>query len=134
MNEEQDRDVLIKIADRVLQRYNVNVWSFDKGFWNKDNKLLLQTQVEKVIMPKLGKRNKAEEEEEKSRGFKKYKNLHSTVESNINELEHRGLDRCPDKGLLNYKRYIALGVCAYNLKKLANAYWIKKEKMKSAML
>ena len=41
MNEEQDRDVLIKIADRVLQRYNVNVWSFDKGFWNKDNKLPL---------------------------------------------------------------------------------------------
>ena len=118
MNEEQDRDVLIKIADRVLQRYNVNVWSFDKGFWNKDNKLLLQTQVEKVIMPKLGKRNKAEEEEEKSRGFKKYKNLHSTVESNINELEHRGLDRCPDKGILNYQRYIALGVCAYNLKKI----------------
>ena len=65
-----------------------------------------------VIMPKLGKRNKAEEEEEKSKSFKKYKNLHSAVESNINELENRGLDRCPDKGVLKYKRYIALGVYA----------------------
>ena len=118
MDQEQDRDILIEIADRVLQKYKVKVWSFDKGFWNKDNKLLLQTQVDKVIMPKLGKRNKAEEKEEKSKGYKKYKNLHSTVESNINELEHRGLDRCPDKGILNYQRYIALGVCAYNLKKI----------------
>lgn len=126
MDKEQDRDVLIEIADRVLQKYQVKIWSFDKGFWNKDNKELLQTQVEKVIMPKLGKRNQAEEEEEKSRGFKKYKNLHSAIESNINELEHRGLDRCPDRGILNYKRYIALGVCAYNLKKIGKYILDKK--------
>jgi len=126
MDEEQDRDILIEVADRVLQKYKVKVWSFDKGFWNKDNKELLQTAVDKVIMPKLGKRNKTEEEEEKSRGFKKYKNLHSTVESNINELENRGLDRCPDKGFLNYKRYIALGVCAYNLKKIGKYILDKK--------
>lgn len=126
MDDEQDRDILIEIADRVLQKYKVKVWSFDKGFWNKDNKELLQSSVEKVIMPKLGKRNKAEEEEEKSRGFKKYKNLHSTVESNINELEHRGLDRCPDRGILNYKKYIALGVCAYNLKKIGKYILDKK--------
>jgi IS5 family transposase len=118
MEDEQDRDILIKVADRVLAKYKVKVWSFDKGFWNKENKSLLQMFVGKVVMPKLGKRNKAEEEEEKSRSFKKYKNLHSTIESNINELEHRGLDRCPDKGILNYKRYIALGICAYNLKKI----------------
>ena len=126
MDKEQDRDVLIEIADRVLQKYQVKIWSFDKGFWNKDNKELLQTQVEKVIMPKLGKRNQAEEEEEKSRSFKKYKNLHSAIESNINELEHRGLDRCPDRGILNYKRYIALGVCAYNLKKIGKYILDKK--------
>lgn len=118
MDDEQDRDILIEVADRVLAKYKVEVWSFDKGFWNKENKVLLQMFVNKVVMPKLGKKNKAEEEEEKSRGFKKYKNLHSTIESNINELEHRGLDRCPDKGILNYRRYIALGICAYNLKKI----------------
>ena len=55
-------------------------------------RLILQLSTDKVIMPKLGKRNKAENEEEKSRSFKKYKNLHSAVESNINELEHEGLD------------------------------------------
>ena len=50
--------------------------------------------------------------------FRYLKNKHSAIESNINELEHRGLDRCPDRGYNNYKTYIALGVCAYNLKKI----------------
>ena len=34
------------------------------------------------------------------------------------ELENRGLDRCPDRGTRHYARYISLGVCAYNLKKI----------------
>jgi IS5 family transposase len=118
MNEEQDRDIVIELADRLLMKYNIASWSFDKGFWRKENKELLALEVPKVIMPKLGKRNKAEEEEEKSRPFKRLKDKHSAIESNINELEHRGLDRCPDRGIHNYKRYISLGVCAYNLKKI----------------
>ncbi len=78
----------------------------------------MQLEVPKVIIPKLGKRNKTEEEEEQSLSFKKLKNKHSAIESNINELEHRGLDRCPDRGYPHFKKYIGLGVCAYNLKKI----------------
>lgn len=117
MHEDQDRDIVIELADRLLTKYNIASWSFDKGFWRKENKELLALEVPKVIMPKLGKRNKVEEEEEKSRQFKRLKNKHSAIESNINELEHRGLDRCPDRGIHNYKRYISLAICAYNLKK-----------------
>lgn len=87
-------------------------------------------EVPQVIMPKLGKRNKQENEEEHSRSFKKLKNKHSTIESNINELEHRGLDRCPDRSLKNYTRYIALGVCAYNLKKIG-AEILKQQRIAS---
>lgn len=118
MDDQQDRDIFLEIADRMLAKYKVKIWSFDKGYWNKENKFLLQTEVEKVVMPKLGKRNQAEKEEEKSYSFKKYKNLHSTIESNINELEHRGLDRCPDRGIHNFRSYIGMGVSAYNLKKI----------------
>lgn len=118
MHEEQDRDIVIELADRLLAKYNITSWSFDKGFWRKENKELLSLVVPKVIMPKLGKRNQAEQEEENSRSFKRLKNKHSAIESNINELEHRGLDRCPDRGIHNYKRYISLAVCAYNLKKI----------------
>jgi len=118
MTDEQDRDIVITLADRLLAIFKIQSWSFDKGYWRKENKELLQMEVPQVIMPKLGKRNKQENEEEHSRAFKKLKNKHSTIESNINELEHRGLDRCPDRSLRNYTRYIGLGVCAYNLKKI----------------
>jgi len=118
MNEQQDRDIVIEMADRILSKYKVASWSFDKGFWRKENKEILQLEVPKVVVPKLGKRNKTEEEEEHSTSFKKLKNKHSAIESNINELEHRGLDRCPDRGYLHFKKYIGLGVCTYNLKKI----------------
>ena len=114
----QDRDIVIELGDRLLKKYNIASWSFDKGFYRKENKELLQLEVPKVIMPKLGKRNKEEEFEEKSYSFKRLKNKHSAIESNINELENRGLDRCPDRGIHHYKKYISLGVCAYNLKKI----------------
>jgi Transposase DDE domain. len=118
MENEEDRDIVIELADRILPGEKVLSWSFDKGFWRKDNKELLQLEIPQVVMPKLGKRNKKEETEEKSSSFKRLKNKHSAIESNINELENRGLDRCPDRGWHHYKRYIGLGVSAYNLKKI----------------
>lgn len=118
MNDQQDRDIVIEVADRVLSKYKVASWSFDKGFWRKENKEILQLEVHKVVIPKLGRRNKTEEQEEHSTSFKKLKNKHSAIESNINELEHRGLDRCPDRGYAHFKKYIGLGVSAYNLKKM----------------
>ncbi|MFO7656511.1 MAG: ISNCY family transposase [Bacteroidales bacterium] len=118
MTEEQDRAIVVELADRVLSCFKVQSWSFDKGFWNHDNKLLLQLEVPQVVMPKLGKRNQEQECEENSRLFRKLKNKHSAIESNINELENRGLDRCPDKGYHHFSRYVGLGVCAYNLKKI----------------
>jgi hypothetical protein len=131
MDKEQDRDIVISVADRLLTVYKVESWSFDKGYWGKQNKQLLQLEVPRVIMPKLGKRNKQEEEEEHSRSFKRLKNKHSAIESNINELENRGLDRCPDRGYHHYKSYIGLGVCAYNLKKIgAKLLEDQREKLK----
>jgi IS5 family transposase len=131
MDQQQDRDIVISVADRLLTVYKVESWSFDKGYWGKENKQLLQLEVPRVIMPKLGKRNKQEEEEEHSRSFKRLKNKHSAIESNINELENRGLDRCPDRGYHHYKSYIGLGVCAYNLKKIgAKLLEDQREKLK----
>ncbi len=91
---------------------------------------MLQLEVPKVVMPKLGKRNKAEEIEENSHSFKRLKNKHSTIESNINELEHRGLDKCPDRSLHNYENYIGLGVCANNLKKIGKQI-LKQQRLKT---
>lgn len=118
MEKQADSEILPAIAERILSEYKVNSWSFDKGYWHKDNKELLSQEVENVILPKKGKRNKVETEEEQRPLFKKLRHKHSAVESNINELEHRGLNRCPDKGYGNFKRYVGLAVSAYNLRKI----------------
>jgi len=134
LENEQDRDATIELADRVLSRFTVESWSYDKGFWSKVDKELLQLSIPKVIMPKLGKLNQQEEIEQNSRTFKRLRNKHSAIESNINELENRGLDRCPERGIEHFRRYIGLGVCAYNLKKIGRqilkAQRIELESMK----
>jgi hypothetical protein len=118
MDEVADNEAVEELADRILKKHRVQSWSFDKGFSSKNNKELLKEGIQQVIMPKKGKCNKAEKAEESTSLFKKLKNQHSAIESNINELEHRGLNRCPDRGYDNFKRYVGLGVCAYNLKKI----------------
>jgi IS5 family transposase len=120
MEHVSDSEIVPGLAQRIFSGYKVKSWSFDKGFWNKENKELLSETVETVILPKKGKCNKAEYEQEHQPVFVRYRNKHSAVESNINELEHRGLNRCPDKGYMHFKRYIGLAVCSYNLKKIGD--------------
>ena len=119
MEHESDKDIVIGIADTILAKYkNIQSWSFDKGFWDKLIKELLCTEINHVIMPKKGNLNSEEKTLEHSPRFKKLRHAHSAVESNINELEHRGLDRCPDRGYTHFKSYIGAAVCSYNLKKI----------------
>ncbi|RLD88078.1 MAG: ISNCY family transposase [Bacteroidetes bacterium] len=118
MEHQSDSEMVRPIAEELTSQYNILSWSFDKGYWHKDNKALLEEHVEKVVIPKKGKRNKQEQEEESQRQFKLLRNKHSAVESNINELEHRGLDRCPDRGHGHFKRYVGLAVSAYNLRRI----------------
>jgi hypothetical protein len=119
MDEKQDREIVVEIADTLLSKYQrIDSMSFDKGHWSSENKALLELEIPFVILPKLGKLTAGEKEIENSRIFKHLKNKHSAIESNINELEHRGLDRCPDRNYFHFKTYIALGICAYNLKKI----------------
>jgi hypothetical protein len=119
MDNEQDRDIVVEVCDNMLHKYKrIDSMSFDKGHWNADNRALLEMEIPHVILPKLGKLTAGERDIEASPLFKRLKNRHSAIESNINELEHRGLARCPDRSYRHFKTYIALGVCAYNLKKI----------------
>ena len=118
MDHQSDPEIIKELAGYLTALSPIKSWSFDKGFWHKDNKAILETCVEKVVMPKKGKCNKIEQAEEDHRSFKLLRNRHSAVESNINELECRGLDRCPDRGYGNFKRYIGLAVATYNLRRI----------------
>jgi hypothetical protein len=120
MEQETDNQIVLDLAIRMLNNFKVDTWSFDKGFFCKENKELLEEQITKVIMPKKGKCNKAEREEEATRSFTNLRKKHSAIESNINELENRGLDRCPDRSYPHFKRYVGLGVSAYNLRRIGH--------------
>lgn len=118
MDHEADSESVIPLADRVMQQHKVESWSFDKGYYKKENKELLKLYIPYVVMPKKGKKNQEEKEEESQRNFIRLRNKHSAIESGINELERRGLDRCPDRGEHHFSRYVSLGVCAYNLRRI----------------
>ena len=118
LDHESDSETVIPLSEKILNIYKVESWSFDKGYYSKINKEAIKSKVDLLVMPKKGKCNTAEKLEESNKGFKNFRNKHSAVESNINELEHRGLDRCPDKGFDHFKRYVGLAVCAYNIKKI----------------
>lgn len=111
----------------IILGKEISSHSFDKGFWSKDNLATLQKAgIQQVILPKKGRHNKEDKERESGGEFKKLRNAHSAVESNINMLEHHGLNRCMDKGLDGCKIYVGLSVLAYNLHVLGNALKEKK--------
>ncbi len=121
IEKESDSEIVPELSKRLLSLYGkIASWSFDKGFWNRSNKELLSEQVSLLVLPKKGKCNKEEYEEEHQAIFKRYRHKHSVGESNINELEHRGLNKCPDKGYRHFKTYVGLAVSAYNLRKIGS--------------
>lgn len=132
VEQQHDSALVIEITDRLLAKYGNRIasMSFDKGFYSKENKELLKLEIPLVVMPKKGKLNANEKVEESDKKFKKLRNAHSAVESNINELEHHGLDRCPDKGIKRFKTYTSLAILAYNLQKIGKIL-IQKEKEKA---
>jgi hypothetical protein len=111
----------IPLADRLLSRYGegrIVSLSFDKGFSRQEDRELLELYIPQVIMPKRGKRNRCETERESQKSFRVLRNRHQAIESDINCLEHHGLNRCLDKGLDGFERYVGFGVLAYNLHKI----------------
>jgi hypothetical protein len=76
------------VALKLVAKYTngIGSLSFDKGFYSKENKAYVEKLIPQVIMPKKGKRNKEETLEEGTVIFKKLRNAHSAVESNINQL------------------------------------------------
>jgi len=103
------------IQNKYSTGYCLYQISFDTSYYSKPNKKSVGSIFDTVIIPKKGKRNEIEKQLESEAYFKEGRRKHSVIESNINSLEHHGLDRCPDRSLAHFKRYVALGVLSYNL-------------------
>jgi len=120
MKHEQDVDIAVPFVKELVDKYAIDSVSFDKGFWRPSNFKELKMLVDIVVLPKKGKLNKNEKKRQSTKKFKALRKQHSAVESDINCLEHHGLNRCPDKGIKSFKKYTAFGVLAYSLHKLGN--------------
>jgi hypothetical protein len=103
--------------------------SFDQGYWSPENVAELQEIVQVPAIMKKGRLSQTDRERQESEEFQQARQKHSAVESAINALENHGLDRCPDRGINGFKRYVALAVTARNIQKLG-AEIQKKERKK----
>ncbi len=129
MEKETDDKIAVSMVESTLKKFSdFKGCSFDKGFYSPGNKKKLKSILETLILPKKGKRNKAEQVEETSEEFIRYKRKHSAVESAINGLENHGLDRCPDHGIHGFKRYVSLAVLSRNLQIIGHSIQQKKLK------
>lgn len=119
MEKEQDVSIAVKVVEAVRDKFGeIDSISFDRGFWSPDNELKLSEWVRKLVLPKKGYRSQARQQIEREKEYKQLKRAHSSIESGINEVQVHGLEKVPDRGIIGYKRYIALGILGFNVHKL----------------
>jgi hypothetical protein len=115
---QQDNLLLLPCMDRIRQHFTVSACSGDKGFFSRGDIQIMEMFDIRAFIPKKGKCSVTESRKESDPAFIKARRRHSAVESSINELEHRGLNRCPDKGIKGMHRYVGLAVIACNLRRI----------------
>ncbi len=123
MTQSSDVKETLPLADRLLARLGdgqIQSWSVDKGFSAQQDRELLELFIPEVIMPQKGRRSQADQARETQPTFRRLRQQHSAIESDIKALEHHGLNRCPDKGWAGFQRYVGLGILAYNLHKIGH--------------
>jgi hypothetical protein len=127
MLQEVDVDIAVLIIQETKQRFpQLSSCSFDQGFHSIPNQRQLSDVLETVILPKKGRLSKTDQIRQQQVVFIEGRCQHAAVESAIHALEVHGLDRCPDRGLPAFKRYIALAIVARNLQILGR-YIQKRE-------
>ena len=92
--------------------------SFDRGFHSPANRTRLDEVLVDNVLPKKGRLSKADREREQGETFVAMRRQRTAVESAINNLEHRGLDRVRSKGRKGFARSVALAVVALNVHRL----------------
>ncbi len=97
---------------------DLRVCSFDRGFHSPGNRVRLDGLLDLNVLPRKGRLTQAERERESDAAFAAARRQHPAVESAINALEHRGLDRVRTHGADGFERTVALSVLAANLHRL----------------
>jgi transposase, IS5 family len=132
MQQQTDEQITVSFVEETQTRFpRLDRCSFDQGFYAPAHQSALAEILALPVLPKKGKRSKTEQAREQAEDFVQARCQHAAVESAINALEVHGLDRCPDRGLPAFKRYVALAVVARNIQVLG-VYLRRHERDNSA--
>ena len=110
-----DVDYATKIVSETQQRFaDFRQCSFDRGFHSRANQEQLDEILDFSALPRKGKLSMAARAHEQSATFQALRKQHPAVESGINNLEQRGLDRVRSYGANGFERSVALSVLSTN--------------------
>ena len=114
-----DTDVAVPLVRACQQAYpELRSCSFDKGFHSPANRAALDGLLELNALPRKGRLSGKDKEREGAEEFAQARQQHPAVESAINNLERRGLDRVRTHGKAGFERTVALAVTAANLHRM----------------
>ena len=114
-----DVEYAVPMVEAAQARYpNLRAVSFDRGFHSPENRARLDDILECNALPKKGYLRGAEREREQATEFAAMRRKHPAVESAINNLEHRCLDRVRAHGASGFDRVVALSVVALNIHRI----------------
>ena len=115
---ELDQDLTIPAIEEAQDRCDgqIESASFDKGFHSRDNQRELAELVSCACLPEKSPRRAAEQARQASDAFRAARRRHPGIESEIGSLVRgNGLDRCRDRTLIGFKRFVGLAVLGRNL-------------------
>jgi len=120
-----DSDLFEGILQKHLEQFGQGPREFtgDRRFYHKDNEKLAadeRYQVERLAIPKPGRRSSERVEFERQRWFKKLLRFRAGIEGGLSTLLRCfGLGRCLWRGFESFKSWVGLSFFAWNLRKLA---------------
>jgi len=114
-----DVDHAVPMVETAQARFpELRAVSFDRGFHSPANRIRLDDLLDDNVLPGKGCLDKAERDRERGETFAAMRRRHPAVESAINNLEHRGLDRVRARGAEGFARTVALSVVALNVHRI----------------
>ena len=126
-----DVKAAVPMVKAAQERFcDLRVCSFDRNFHSRDNRVRLDHLLDLNVLPKKGYMSVADREREASEDFASARHRHPAIESAINALEHRGLDRVRSRGATGFERTVALSVLAANLHRLGRLLHTLERKRK----
>ena len=109
---------MLRYAGRAGSKHEVPLWRQWKQLQVSIKDKFNRIRNTDNVLPKKGRLSKAERDREQGETFAAMRRQHPAVESAINNLEHRGLDRVRSKGREGFARTVALSDVALNVHRL----------------